>query len=300
MEDSGKSSQEQENVEKPQDVSNYPSPNSRYSARYAYRSLENTNMRCDDSTDDSSNRSPPAESKNLVQENVRQKDDENDLGENVDASRSDSSMSKQWAEEYRITTKMDTRKFEAEKNLPWQRMIPTDKNLSKHMFLYLTHKELQTKIEDLTKREIQACNKHSWYDALRLRDMKNKLELIREKELYNTEDLDIDDESRKAGFINIYKREAELKEREKACVDMTMYSEDAETMWKKWAKEDENLVIEDARVQREKLMESLEKEWQSLAVHDKERITRLYQSVDERFRLARGAPTTPAFNVNKI
>ncbi|XP_076765359.1 uncharacterized protein LOC143432484 [Xylocopa sonorina] len=290
----------EDNDKSTQDVSNYPSPNTRYSARSTCRSLENTNVRYDESTDDSSDKSHPIQSRNLIEEDVCEKDEGNDSGEKVDAPRTDSSMGKQWAKEYDITTKKNTRQFEAEKSFPWQRMIPADKNLSKHMFLYLTHKELQSKIEDLTKREMQACTKHSWYDALRLRDMKNKLELIREKELYNTEDLDIDDESRKTVFTNIYKREAELNEREKVCVDMTMYSEDAETMWKKWAKEDESFLIEDARLQREKLMESLEKEWQSLAVHDKERIARLYQSVDERFRLARGAQTTSLFNVNKI
>lgn len=256
-------------------------------------------MRSDVSTDDSSNKSHPVPPKNLAEKDACQKDDENNSDEKVDAPRTDSSMSRQWAKEFDITTKMDDRKFESEKSLPWQRMIPTDKNLSKHMFLYLTHKELQTKIEDLVKREVQACNKHSWYDALRLRDMRNKLELIREKELYNTEDLDIHDELRKSVFINIYEREAELNEREKACVDMTMYSEDAETMWKKWAKEDERFMIEDARLQREKLMENLEKEWQSLAVHDKERISQLYQSVEERFHLGK-RPQTSAFNVDKI
>ena len=102
-------------------------------------------------------------------------------------------------------------------------MDPSDKNLSKEMFLYLTHKELKCKIEDLARREMHACNKQCWDEALRLRDMRNKLELIREKRLYNMENLELDEEARKRGLVNIDKREAELIEREKICMDSMMY-----------------------------------------------------------------------------
>lgn len=50
-------------------------------------------------------------------------------------------------------------------------------------------------------------------------------------------------------------------------------------MWKKWVHEDDRSAIKDARVQRETLMNSLEKEWQNLAIRDKERISRTYQTV---------------------
>ena len=50
-------------------------------------------------------------------------------------------------------------------------------------------------------------------------------------------------------------------------------------MWKKWVQEDDKSMIKDARLQREKLMNSLEKEWQGLAVRDKERISQSYQNV---------------------
>ncbi|XP_076375883.1 uncharacterized protein LOC143259025 [Megalopta genalis] len=173
----------------------------------------------------------------------------------------------------------DNRQFEVEKSLPWLRMDPGDKNLSKQMFLYLTHNELKTKIEDLARRELHACNKHSWDEALRLRDMRNRLELIREKQLYNIDNLDLDEEVRKMGLLNIGKREEELAERESVCSDSTMYSQDAKAMWKKWVHEDDRSVIKDARMQREKLMNNLEKEWQDMAIRDKDRITRNYQNV---------------------
>ncbi|CAL7936781.1 unnamed protein product [Xylocopa violacea] len=360
-EDSNKNIQEQQNVAKPpQDSPNCPSQqyssdsgvaSSRYSARYARRSLENTNVRYDDSGDPPSSpqsgSSPvfdsPSEKVPLSNEEIPlsgddkenktkdaklnsprtdranekrsssstedEKKDEVDhskqsptdrLGENENTGRSESSMSEQRAKEYQVTTKNDTRQFEIEKSMPWLRMIPGDKNLSKQMFLYLTHKELKRKIEDLAKREQHACNKQSWDEALRLRDMRNKVELIREKELYNTENLDLDEESRKLGFMNIYKREAELSEREKACMDMTMYSEDAKAMWKKWVYEDERSVTKDARLQREKLMNNLEKEWQNLAIRDKEKIAQSYQSVMGDSALQEEHKLAPAINAARM
>ncbi|XP_076303802.1 uncharacterized protein LOC143221955 [Lasioglossum baleicum] len=175
--------------------------------------------------------------------------------------------------------RLDTRQFEVEKSMPWLRMDPGDKNLSKQMFLYLTHNELKTKIEDLSRREAHACNKQSWDEALRLRDMRNRLELIREKQLYNIDNLDLDEEVRKMALLNIKKREEELAERESVCSDSTMYSQDAKDMWKKWVHEDDRSVIKDARMQRETMMNNLEKEWQDLAIRDKDRISRTYQNV---------------------
>ena len=183
------------------------------------------------------------------------------------------------AQRVEAVKKKDNRQFEVEKSLPWLRMNPNDKNLSKQMFMYLTHKELKCKIEDLVRRESHACNKQYWDEALRLRDMRNKLELIREKELYDMKHLDLDEEVRKLGMLSIGKREVELAERENICMDSTMYSEDAKAMWKKWVHEDDRSAIKDARVQRETLMNSLEKEWQNLAIRDKERISRTYQTV---------------------
>ncbi|XP_076620396.1 uncharacterized protein LOC143341386 [Colletes latitarsis] len=198
------------------------------------------------------------------------------------------------------TKKKDNRQFEVEKSMPWLRMDPGDKNLSKQMFMYLTHSELKAKIEDLAKREQHACNKHCWDEALRLRDMRNRVELIREKQLYNIENLDLDEEVKKLGLHNIGKREAELAERESICTDTTMYSQDAKDMWQKWVHEDDRSAIKDAREQRETFMDSLEKEWQDLAIRDKERITRTYQNVIQDSNLQEEHKLTAALNAAKI
>ncbi|XP_017762517.1 PREDICTED: uncharacterized protein LOC108552466, partial [Eufriesea mexicana] len=226
--------------------------------------------------------------KNPQREDVaRERDDENvdskrpspdRLSENVDVHRSDNSLDKRSVKDEQ-DAKTDTRQFEVEKSFPWLRINPSDKNLSKQMFLYLTYKELKRNIVDLDRREMHARNKQYWDEALRLRDMRNKLELIRERKLYNMELLDLDEKSRQLGLDNIDKREAELVEREKICMDSTMYSEDAKAMWIKWMYEDDRSVIKDALLQREKLMYRLEKEWQNLAMREKERISRSYQSV---------------------
>ncbi|XP_078049507.1 uncharacterized protein LOC144476442 isoform X2 [Augochlora pura] len=309
-------------------------PNRKFSARYARRSLENTNVRIEDSEEYNSCRNSPTslamglpdgtgESVAHVDsiENAKENSQSNsyqDRGklienspssssevhlvnskdvadfregsngsDNLETARSGTSERANESDKYnekeeqgKIDVKRkDNRQFEVEKSLPWLRMDPGDKNLSKQMFLYLTHNELKSKIEDLARRELHACNKHSWDEALRLRDMRNRVELIREKQLYNIDNLDLDEEVRKMGLLNIGKREEELAERESVCSDSTMYSQDAKAMWKKWVHEDDRSVIKDARLQREKLMNNLEKEWQDLAIRDKDRITRNYQNV---------------------
>ncbi|KAK1131266.1 hypothetical protein K0M31_017554 [Melipona bicolor] len=263
--------------------------------------------RFSNSTHDQSNHS-----KNLVpQEDVRRQEiDENDyskrlsmdrLNDNVvDTCGPESSLARQSSEEDQKVKTEDTRQFEVEKSMPWLRMNPGDKNLSKQMFLYLTHKELKCKIEDLSRREMHACNKQHWDEALRLRDMRNKVELIREKKLYQVENLDLDEESRKLGLVNIDKRETELLEREKIFMDSTMYSEEAKALWKKWVHEDDKSVIKDARLQRETLMNSLEKEWQGLAVRDKERISQSYQNVMNDSALQEEHKLSAAINAAKV
>lgn len=117
----------------------------------------------------------------------------------------------------------DHRHFECQKSLPWMRMIPREKNLSEQMFLYLTHNELKEKIQDLERRENQAANKHQWDEALRLRDMRNRLDLARERNLYRREDLMLDPEIKKLGMAAIEARSKLLKEREILCTNSEMY-----------------------------------------------------------------------------
>lgn len=97
--------------------------------------------------------------------------------------------------------------------------------------------------------------------------------------MYHTENIDLDEESRRCGFVNIDKREAELLQREKVCTDSTMYSDDAKAVWKKWVDEDEQSTIKDALMRREDLMNRLEEKWQRLAIHEKEKIAHSYHIV---------------------
>ncbi|KAK0167334.1 hypothetical protein PV327_004745 [Microctonus hyperodae] len=154
-----------------------------------------------------------------------------------------------------------------------------DRSRSELIFLYLTHKELKRKIADLEIKEQRASLKGRWDDALRLRDMKNRLELMREKELYQRDDLQIDLASRKSVVESIEHRERVLEQREKSCTDSEMYSEDAKLMWNKWVKEDANAFISDAKDQREMLLQQLEEEWRGLAENDKQRLTHTYNNV---------------------
>lgn len=71
-------------------------------------------------------------------------------------------------------------------------------------------------------------------------------------------------------------------------------------MWKKWAQEDERSAIKDARVQREKLMNNLEKEWQNLAIRDKEKISQTYQSVMNDSALQEEHKLAAAINMAKM
>lgn len=175
--------------------------------------------------------------------------------------------------------KIDHRSFEREMNYPWSRMDPRDKNLSKKMYLFLSYKNLKSQIDDLLKRENHACDRQRWDDAIRLRAMKNELELIREKEIYNMKSLIMDEDVRDRALKNIEKRESELALRENAFTDTSMYSDGAKVLWEKWVEEDNKFIIKDASAQREILMKELEEEFENLAVKDKERIVQTYRNV---------------------
>ncbi|KAK0080449.1 hypothetical protein PV325_013943 [Microctonus aethiopoides] len=178
-----------------------------------------------------------------------------------------------------INTNKDSELKNIEPNCSTSHVRYNDRSRSELIFLYLTHKELKRKIADLELKEQRASLKGRWDDALRLRDMKNRLELIREKELYQRDDLQIDLASRKSVVESIEHRERVLEEREKSCTDSEMYSEDAKLMWNKWVKEDANAFISDAKDQREMLLQQLEEEWRGLAENDKQRLTHTYNNV---------------------
>ena len=113
--------------------------------------------------------------------------------------------------------------YERERSLPWMRESPGHQNLSVQMFRYLAHNDLKRQILDLGKRELMACKKHSWSEALRLRDMRNRLELLREKNLYNTLDLHLNDEAKKGGLASIELRTLRVAEREEICQNSSIY-----------------------------------------------------------------------------
>lgn len=71
-------------------------------------------------------------------------------------------------------------------------------------------------------------------------------------------------------------------------------------MWKKWVHEDDRSPIKDARIQRETLMDNLEKEWQDLAIRDKDRITRTYQNVMKDSNLQEEHKLTSAINMARM
>ncbi|XP_043270439.1 uncharacterized protein [Venturia canescens] len=194
-----------------------------------------------------------------LQSDAQAKQDQRDIDREVDAKAS--------------AGKSDRRHFESEKSMPWLRMIPGDKNLSEQMFLYLSHNELKERIQNLENRENQACSKHQWDEALRLRDMRNRLDLAREKNLYRRDDLRLDPEVKKLGMASIETRQRLLKSRENICTNTSMYSEEAKEIWDKWVLEDSKSILMDASVQRETLMRELEENWRSLAVDDKQRIS---------------------------
>ncbi|KAI4502760.1 hypothetical protein M0802_001804, partial [Mischocyttarus mexicanus] len=290
--------------------------NQKYSARYARRSLENTNVRPGHDFSDCLSRSLQepmmttrttttttttssrvADVENLMTDDVVDNIstlkqpmtdvDDQQKSTTILEDHSDRDLSLYRTDQERIAGnlerdeqgKTDHRSFERELNYPWSRMDPRDKNLSKKMYLFLSYKNLKHQINDLLKRETHACNRQRWDDAIRLRAMKNELELIREKQIYNMKGLVMDEDIRDRALKNIEKRECELALRENATADTSMYSDGAKVLWEKWVKEDDRFMIKDASAQRETLIKILEEEFENLAVEDKERISKTYQNV---------------------
>ncbi|XP_074110786.1 uncharacterized protein LOC141534992 [Cotesia typhae] len=157
--------------------------------------------------------------------------------------------------------------------------LTTITNSSDMMVLYLMYNDLQKKIEDLEVKESRACLKHLWEETLRLRDMRNRLELLREKKIYQRRDLHIDPSSKEAALNNIEKRSSQLKEREDTCADSKMYSEDAKRIWEKWIAEDKKSPISKGDELRKALMNQLADEWESLGENDKKIISQSYAEV---------------------
>lgn len=114
--------------------------------------------------------------------------------------------------------------WENERSLPWSRAgADREQNLSIPMYLYLKNSDIKSKIMDLGKRELQACRGYRWDEALRLRDMRNKLSLTREHQLLNAVGLRLDEQTRVEGIKSISERQKVINEREKICSNGCLY-----------------------------------------------------------------------------
>lgn len=189
------------------------------------------------------------------------------------------------ADSEKAREKTSCENYERERSLPWMRDGPREQNLSVQMFRYLAHNDMKNQILDLGKRELLACRKQWWSQALRLRDMRNRLELMREKNLYNTMDLHLDEETKKIGLSSIELRAAHVTEREEVCKNSAIYDEDAKDIWKKWVIEDDEIAKLHPPEQRDLLLKKLEEEWKSLAIKDKDRVSDLYNNIISKSEL---------------
>lgn len=79
---------------------------------------------------------------------------------------------------------------------------------------FLTHNELVHQIQDLSSREVQACKKQNWSEALRLRDMRNRLELQREIEIFHHNDLNMNHDKRRSELSKVSERMKLMEKRE--------------------------------------------------------------------------------------
>ncbi|XP_015593453.1 uncharacterized protein LOC107266923 isoform X2 [Cephus cinctus] len=162
-------------------------------------------------------------------------------------------------------------KLEYGKTGTWPVSSPRETSLvKKHR--YLAHNEIKQLIEEMEERETAACRTHKWQEALRMHDMRTRLEFQRERELFDNLNLHLDDKSRQLGLASIEKRALRLKEREKICEDTSMFSEDAKHLWNKWKHEDEDdLANWKECAARDILLQDLEDEWKIFSLKDKEK-----------------------------
>lgn len=159
--------------------------------------------------------------------------------------------------------------FETERSFPWMFEDRWKQHRSKIDSRYLTHCDIKHQMEELEAKEVRACSTRKWDEALRLRDMRNRLELLREGDLYNAQNLKMDEETRRSELAKIETRMRQLEDREHACASSSMYSEEAELLWKKWVKEDEQSAIKVSDAKREILLKDLEEEWQTVVLDDR-------------------------------
>ena len=97
-----------------------------------------------------------------------------------------------------------------------------DTDMSVQMYRYMKHNDLKHKISDICKREQLFVIKQRYDEALRLREMRNELILLMNKNIYQNRDLKIDDDIRQAGQRVIEARE-ELNNKRAKMSNSLMY-----------------------------------------------------------------------------
>lgn len=85
------------------------------------------------------------------------------------------------------------------------------------------HFELRKQIQDLAKKELHACTKHNWDEALRFRYMRNNLEVTREMNLLAKDDLKLDYVTKRKGLEYCRAKKKQLKAREYFCLNSNIY-----------------------------------------------------------------------------
>ncbi|XP_046740173.1 uncharacterized protein LOC124407748 isoform X2 [Diprion similis] len=142
---------------------------------------------------------------------------------------------------------------------------------AKHPVCFLTHSQLLEEIQDLESREVQVCKKQNWGEALRLRDMRNRLELQREVEIFNCKNL-VKNKTKRLEMTKLADRMELMDKRESSGNDHLIYSEEAKSLWEARVREDNAILSKDERAAREKLLQELEEEWEMMSLNDKERV----------------------------
>lgn len=90
-------------------------------------------------------------------------------------------------------------------------------NMSVQMYRYLKHNDLKRRIIDLCKREHFFVIKQCWDEALRLREMRNDITLLKNKNIFENVDLKMDEETRQYGLQVIKARDILNKRRIRLC-----------------------------------------------------------------------------------
>ncbi|XP_044002957.1 GATA zinc finger domain-containing protein 14-like [Aphidius gifuensis] len=237
-------------------------PNSKYADRYKRRSLEGTNV---SDTAGSREATPPLASDEHEQNN--QTDKQQNHHENLTSHHN--TPVHHYIDHY--NNEKSQMEDETDKSSNYNR------NASFSMLAYLTHSKLKSQIMDLEKRESRAVTKQEWEDALRLREMRNNLELFREKRMWEHLDDNVNDEVKKQAWDTIQTRIDQLKQRVNFCENTELYSEEAKLTWKKWDREDQQSSLIAVEKYRQSLLEKLEEEWQQLAGAEKIKVTGLFE-----------------------